>query len=101
METHDDYFTGASQTSSYRVDFTKSPKQLDLVPIAGSDKTATKYIYSLEGDELKIAFSSWIVFGSEWENQLDRIKMKQTRPTDFDAGLGSQKVVWVLKRVKK
>ena len=94
-------FTEAKETLTYRIDPRKTPKHLDLTPIEGEDRTTRCCIYSVTDDELRIAFTAWVAFGTEEETRRDSIRMNSTRPRTLDPDRGDCVTVWTLMRVKK
>ena len=59
---------------TFKINATKTPKEIDLIfPIEGGKQVITEAIYQLDGDTLKMAFSTWP------EREGDR------RPTSFDS----------------
>jgi len=100
-------------TSAYGIDLTRTPKQLDLIPDhpdtdRGSPFQAkpiySKLIYSLDGDELKIAWNSqveWRIPSHTFLENDGGAMFEQIRAKDFRGQSGSGDIVWVLKRVKK
>lgn len=74
--------TGKEETSSFRLDATKTPRTIDIK--ASDGKFEQLAIYQLEGDDLKICYC-----GVE----------KQERPTQFAAKRGSPTMLYVYKRV--
>jgi uncharacterized protein (TIGR03067 family) len=72
------------ELGKWSIDHRKSPKHLDLTPTEGEERTTSKCIYSLNGDELKIVVTAYFAPGTP-EEELRRLKeMKRTRPVRFE-----------------
>jgi uncharacterized protein (TIGR03067 family) len=72
---------------SVKLDASKTPKTIDLTPLAGSFKDQTnKAIYDLQGDVLRICQPE---------------KPSQPRPAAFDAPVGSSQNLMTLKKAAK
>ncbi len=69
-----------------RIDPTKDPKTLDIIPRGADPKTQTLHaIYELKGDELKVCMA---------------LPAGKARPTKFEAPAGSGQILMTFKRVK-
>jgi uncharacterized protein (TIGR03067 family) len=90
----------ATEAGTYRVNPTRSPKHLDLMPTEGEVLTTRKCLYALEGDDLKIAFTLWFFPGTPEQELVAAKKMRATRPKSLDAKQDLV-VVLTLKRQKK
>jgi uncharacterized protein (TIGR03067 family) len=86
------------QVNDYKIDSTKSPKEIDVEPSTKTSETSgggkiehksegMKGIYSLDGDTLKICF--------------DKEDKDSKRPTEIATKDGSGVTILILKRVKK
>jgi uncharacterized protein (TIGR03067 family) len=79
----DDKVVGEGES---RIDPTKDPKTLDIIPKGADPKTQTLHaIYELKGDELKVCMA---------------LPAGKARPTKFEAPAGSGQVLMTFKRVK-
>jgi len=77
---------GRKKSSKYKLDTTKTPAQIDLVPETGAKKGKTlKGIYKLKGDVLVLCLNS----------------SEGNRPTEFDPEKKRSFVVIEFKRAKK
>lgn len=77
---------GQKQEAIYKVDPTKSPKQIDITPQEGPNKDKVgKGIYTLEGDTLKICHS----------------EKGDGRPTEFKVDKETKTGIITLKRIKQ
>ena len=70
---------------TYKLDSTKTPKHMDRSYERNGAKETRKYIYSLEGDTLKIC----------------RNRLKDVRPTKFEAKEGDGQAITVFNRIKQ
>jgi uncharacterized protein (TIGR03067 family) len=91
----------AHEEGTFTIDVDKSPKHLDLTPTKGEILTTQKCIYSLDGEELKIALTVWFAPGSPEDEIKEAKKMRSTRPTNFNNAKDNPSVVFVLKRKKE
>jgi hypothetical protein len=74
----------ATEESTYCIDPTATPKQLDLTPVRGEDRTTRRCLYSLMGDELRIASTlEFAPMPPEKEKQRAK-ELKQRRPGQID-----------------
>ena len=82
-------------TEPYKLDPTKSPKELDI----GRGKSVKEFIYKWEGDKLIIAFPfPELVAGGTFAERQRHIR----RPRDFkETKETAAPIIWVLKRVKR
>lgn len=78
----------------------EQPKHIDLIPVGGkaADDEAmfvarTKCLYSLEGDDLKIAFTFYFAPGTPAEEKQRAIEYAKTRPKAFDTKRGDVMVL--------
>ena len=91
----------SAEEGTYQVDLTKSPKHLDLAYTKGDVLAVRKCIFSLDGNELKIAYSLPYLPGTP-EQELERAKkMFATRPGSFISGPHDSTLVLVFRRQRK
>ena len=90
----------AHEEGTFTVDADKSRKHLDLTPTKGGIMTTQRCIYSLDGDELKIALTIWFAPGSPEDEIKEAKKMRAIRPTNFNNAKDNPALVFVLKRKK-
>jgi uncharacterized protein (TIGR03067 family) len=90
-----------SETGEYRIDGSKNPKHLDLIPLDGDDRSPRKCIYTLDGDRLRIAWSFWFSPGTPKTELEEGKKMKARRPSKFDVRPQDLTFVVTLERQKK
>jgi uncharacterized protein (TIGR03067 family) len=76
---------GREEKATFKLDPTKKPKTIDLVPEKGDKKETVLGIYELKDDELKLCF----------------VKGGKERPTEFASKAGTDQGLIVLKREKK
>ena len=85
---------GGDSVSTFKLDPTKKPKQLDLTAVEANllgERLTSLCIYEVDGDELKVC--SWFPFEEK------SFKL-QKRPTEFTTKRGSDNVIEVYKREK-
>jgi len=75
------------EKATYKVNDSRKPKEIDIMPEKGQEKEAILGIYTVEGDTLKLCFTEP---GSG-----------RGRPTEFSAKEGSGSMLVELKREKK
>jgi len=73
--------SGRDEPATFKLDSSKSPKTIDIMPKEGDQKI--QGIYKLSGDMLEICFN------------------RDERPTEFKSAEGSRNFLVVLKREKK
>jgi len=76
---------GRDEKAKFKIDATKKPKAIDLIPEKPGRTEQVPGIYELKGDELKICFT----------------KEGGGRPTEFSSNAGTEQVLIVFKREKK
>src|SRR5262245_10003352 len=87
------------EEGTYTIDVGKSPKHLDLVPKKGELLTTRKCVYSVNTDELRIAFSVNVAPGTA-DEELERAKeARNTRPRTLEPPADSA-LLLTLKRPK-
>ncbi len=91
---------GPEDVGTYRIDPTKSPKELDLTPARGENRTPRKCAYALSGDELTIALSLWFSPGTPEAEERSGREMKAKRPATVTPGKRDLVLVLTLRRQK-
>jgi uncharacterized protein (TIGR03067 family) len=84
-----------SQKAAYKLNLTKSPKELDI----GQGSSLKEYIYKFDGDKLVVAFARGVLVsgGTFAEVQRDTVRPRDFKETEETAA----PFVLVLKRVKR
>lgn len=91
----------ATEEGTILLDPSKSPKHLDLIPPKGSERGPRKCLYSIDGDELKIAMSLWFAPGKPEDETEEGRKMLATRPKNLPPKREDLTLILVLKKQKK
>lgn len=101
-------YVGGKKIDVLRVEIQPSEKlkHMDLVPVEGKTVdgeaafvTRTKCLYSLESNELKVAFTFYFAPGTPTAERQQAIEYAKTRPKTFDTK-GGDVMVLTLKREK-